>query len=95
MKVSVEEHYCDNCGKKVSYDNQLDIVTSLNEGTYWSRLHVKIKRRSGYHNDAKIEDAALCKKCAVKLLTDALKRVKAGERATAGTEASEQKGWNK
>lgn len=54
---------------------------------------MKVEYSHGVHNDGETEDAALCKPCAVKLLTNALKRVKAGERATKGVESSKQEDW--
>jgi hypothetical protein len=94
--TNVEKYNCDNCGKSLSDSrNSLDICTSKSEGALWRRLHVKIQHISGFHNDATTEDADLCRGCAVALLADALKRVKAGERATAGTESTEREGWNR
>ena len=94
-KNSIETYSCDKCGKRLkSYQNSLDIVTSLHEGSCWSRLHVKILHRHGVHNDAEQEDADLCKSCAVKILSDALARVKRGERATAGAGAIEEQKWD-
>jgi hypothetical protein len=94
MRNETTTYHCDKCGKKLkTCDNSMNIVTSLSESLYWSRLHVQITRIHGMHNDENIDQAELCKSCAVGLLTDALKRVKAGERATAGTETSEQGDW--
>lgn len=93
------EYSCDKCGKRLkTCDNSLNIRTELsgydtNGSSYWSRLHVEIIHRHGMHNDGTDEQADLCKTCAVALLTDALRRVKAGERASAGTEAIEQGTW--
>jgi hypothetical protein len=89
-----EKYTCDNCGKSLrTSDNSLDIVTSLHEDNPWSRLHVRIEHRHGFHNDSETDQADLCKKCAAKLLADALQRVNHGERATAGTESSDQGNW--
>jgi hypothetical protein len=95
MEIKSTTYACDKCGKKLpSSSNSLNIVTELIEGgQWWSRLHVYIVNRHGLHNDATENDADLCKKCAIEILTDALERVKKGERATAGTETSDQKGW--
>jgi len=76
--------------------NNMDIVTDLDEGgSYWKRLHVQIKERHGVHNQAEEGDAELCQLCAITILTDALKRVKKGERTTAGAGHADQQGWNK
>lgn len=96
MKHQIEKYNCDNCGNELpGHRNSLNIVTSLYEGSGsgWARLHIRIKLRSGIHNDANTTDADLCKACAVNLLKDALKRVQDGERATKGTESSTQGGW--
>lgn len=94
-KNETVSYECDKCGKKLKgYNNALNIVTSLSEGGYWSHLHVRILHRSGVHNDAKERDADLCKSCAVRMLTDAVARIRKGERCTAGAgEVKEQK-WN-
>lgn len=96
MKHTTENYNCDKCGANLKTSrNALNIVTTLSDSLFWSRLHVKIKLHSGMHNDGKWEDADLCKKCAIELLSDALKRVRKGERATAGAEEVEQKQWGK
>jgi len=88
------KYSCDNCGKQLkTFSNQLNIVTSKNESTCWRRLHVRIQEVSGVHNDAKTRNADLCKKCAILLLEDAVKRIKNGERATAGVEEIDKQGW--
>lgn len=85
---------CDKCGRKLKTDeNSVDIVTSLSESAYWSRLHVRIINRHGRHNDAEENKAELCKPCTIKVLKDALERIRLGERATAGVESSSQKDW--
>lgn len=89
-----EEYTCDNCGRGLqTCNNSLDIVTSKNENNPWSRLHVKIEHHHGFHNDSEMDPADLCQKCAIKLLTDALQRIKNGERATKGVESSDQGDW--
>jgi len=94
MSKHTEEVYsCDLCSKKLDGHKSLNIVTEIRDDTYWERLHLRVINQSGVHNDSDDREADLCKKCAVRLLTDALKRVKAGERATAGTESSNQEGW--
>ncbi len=94
MKNVIEKHSCDLCGKPLkTHQNELDIVTEIQEENPWSRIHVKINNQHGFHNDYKTEPAELCKNCTVKLLTDALKRVKKGERATAGSQSIEMKRW--
>lgn len=94
MKIKETKFYCDRCQIIVSSSSSLDIVTSLNEESIaWSRLHVNIILRSGCHNDSTKEDADLCKRCVIDLLEDALKRVRTGERATAGVESASAGGW--
>jgi len=94
MTETVEKHYCDNCGKSLKhFDNSLEIVTSKQEDNPWMRLHVKIERHSGVHNESEEQDADLCQKCAVRLLADAVRRVKAGERVSKGVKSTEQEGW--
>lgn len=95
MKHTKEEYYCDRCGKKLkTWANAIDLVTSLRETQCWARLHVVILHRHGMHNDATTERAELCKNCSVELLRDALNRALKGERASAGTEAVEELGWD-
>lgn len=96
MRHQIEKYNCDNCGNELpGHRNSLNIVTSLYESSpSWARLHVRIKLRSGVHNDANTTDADLCKACALKLLRDAVIRIEAGERVTKGTEGSEQAGWD-
>lgn len=91
------KYYCDLCSRKLpTFKNNLTIVTEKNSSSaFWSRLSVKVDYCSGVHNDGTTRDAELCKPCAVRLLTDALKRVKAGERATKGSESSDLEGWHK
>ncbi len=94
MKEVIETYSCDLCGKKLkTYKNELDIVTVLREENPWARLHVNIIHHHGMHNDSTREPAELCKACVVKLLTDALDRVKKGERATAGSQSVEMGKW--
>ena len=94
MKTEQVTYSCDKCGKKLkTSNNTLDIKTSLSEDGYWARLHVRIIHIHGMHNDGTTEEAELCKSCASGLLEDALKRVRKGERASAGTEEVEQCGW--
>ena len=93
-KSEVISFSCDKCGKYLpTYRNSMDIMTSLRETGSWSRLHVQIIHRHGFDNNATVEQADLCKTCAENLLADALKRVRAGERATEGTESSGQEKW--
>lgn len=89
--VTDTKYHCDNCGKRLpGGDSDVVIVTSKSEESYgWSRLRVTIEHHSGFHNDGEVHPADLCQLCAVKLLTDALKRVKAGERSSAGVAAVE------
>ena len=85
----------DSCGKKLPIHNShLNIVTSISEHMVWSRLHVQIVHRSGIHNDATTNDADVCQKCAIRLLTDLERVKKKGERATEGAESIDQEGWN-
>lgn len=85
---------CEKCGVKLPTSrNELNIVTRLSDAVCWSRLHVQIVHRSGIHNASNTEQADLCRSCAIELLKDALGRVNAGERASKGTESSEQRNW--
>ena len=94
MICTQSKYHCDNCGKKLAGPSCLNIVTSKSEQSLgWARLHVAVQLISGAHNDSQTSDADLCKKCAIKLLSDALRRVRGGERATAGTEEIEEQGW--
>lgn len=93
MKHQAEYYTCDNCGDTVPTHRGVNIVTSKSESMSWSRLHVRIEHKHGMHNDATIEDAALCQDCAIDLLKDALKRVEGGERASKGVEDSKAKNW--
>lgn len=96
MKTEITKYSCDKCGKTLrTCNNKLDIVTDLNgeDSNPWARLHINIIHRHGMHNDSTEEPAELCKGCAINLLTDALKRIKAGERATAGTETINMGKW--
>lgn len=94
MKREVAAYSCDNCHRKLPRNSNLDIVTSISEGGVWSRLHVQIMRKHGIQNKFEIDQADLCRPCTIDLLSDALKRVRKGERATAGTESGDQVGWN-
>lgn len=95
MRHQIEKYNCDKCGKELpGHRNSLNIVTSMCEDSYgWARLHVRIKLRSGIHNDASTTDADLCQQCAIALLKDALNRVRMGERATKGAEDSNEGKW--
>jgi hypothetical protein len=84
---------CDRCKTELGGPRAINLVTSLSESLAWSRLHVNIKLMSGVHNDSSFEPADLCRECAIALLSDAVNRVKKGERASAGTESSDQLGW--
>lgn len=87
MKIEKLEFYCDKCGKKLkTFSNNCCIVTEISKGNGgpWQRLKLKIENHHGMHNDGHSEDAALCKKCVLQILTDAKKRVLKGERVTAG-----------
>lgn len=97
--MAIRQHItfsCDNCGKDLpTSKNQMNICTSKSEDLFWRRLHVKIELRSGVNNVANTDNADLCQDCAIVLLTDALKRVKKGERATKGTESMYHEEWCK
>jgi len=94
MKIQTTIYSCDRCGKKLrTCNNSIDIVTELHKDNPWSRLHVNIIHRHGVHNDSTEEEAELCQECATNILTDAVKRIKIGERATAGTETIEMRKW--
>lgn len=85
---------CDNCGKKLpTCQNNVEIVTSKSESSFWRRLHICIKLHSGVHNDGYTKDADICKDCAIKLLGDAIVRIRKGERLTAGVKHSTQSDW--
>lgn len=92
------KYYCDLCNKELkTTSNTLAIVTEMERylSSRWARLTVKIVCSSGFHNDGKTTEAELCKTCATNLLTDAVKRVRNGERATKGVESSNQEGWSR
>lgn len=73
--------HCDRCNKKLTWGGSLAIATEEEtSGNYWKRLLLRLP-------------ADLCKQCAIDILEDALKRVKAGERASAGVEDSKMKKW--
>lgn len=93
--IKETKYYCDKCNETLnSYRNSLNIRTSLSEKSYWKRLHIVIKHISGVHNDSETRDAELCKKCAIELLKDAIKRVISGERMSAGVENIEMGKWS-
>ena len=71
------------------------IVTELSDkfASYWSRLRVQIIYAHGMHNDRDEKEAELCQTCAIDLLTDALKRIRKGERVTSGYEDINQSAW--
>lgn len=85
------KHACDNCEKQLTtHSNHVVIQTSKDENSYgWRRLRVTVELHHGVHNDGTQELADLCQQCAIKLLEDALKRVRAGERSSAGVEEIE------
>lgn len=91
---SVVTFSCDRCHKSLSSCNKLDIVTSLKCFYGWERLHVQILHISGLDNQYETRKADLCKECTISLLSEALKRIEAGERATAGVEEVEEQGWD-
>jgi hypothetical protein len=93
-KYTTTVYNCDKCNKRITYSSCLDIMTSLTEAVCWSRLHVRIIRIHGIHNDANYDKAFLCKKCTMMLLKDALERVEKGERTTKGTEEIDEQGWD-
>ena len=89
------DYRCDDCGNGLpSSKNTLAIVTEKNSSSLgWSRLRVKIEHRYGSQSHGEMEDAELCQSCAIKLLEDALRRVKLGERATKGSESVYEGRW--
>lgn len=94
MRTETTTYSCDKCSKLLrSSANAVNIVTTLRDTRYWSRLHVRIEHSHGVDNSVKTEQADICKECAVLLLKDALKRVQEGERASAGTENAEMRTW--
>lgn len=84
MTNQTTHHHCDKCGKKLkSCDNNVVIMT---EGSInLSHLRVIVEYR--YGRDDK-QPADLCQSCAATLFADAARRVRSGERATAGTESA-------
>lgn len=94
--VTEEKYYCDRCNKKLpTHSNSMAIVTSLSEQSIgWSRLTVIIQHHHGSHNEGETKPADLCKPCTIFLLTDALKRVKGGERMSAGFESIDMLKFN-
>jgi len=98
--VKSETYHCDRCSKKLpGFRNNLDIVTPKDEEAerrwdrFWARFHVKIQFHHGVDNKAEWRDADLCKACAVFLLFNALRRVRAGERASKGAEGVDEQHW--
>jgi hypothetical protein len=89
MKTEHVTYSCDKCSLPLKTSGGLNIRTSLKEDGYWSRLHVRIEHRHGLHNNGKSEAAELCKGCTLDLLEDAVRRVRFGERVSAGTEGIE------
>jgi len=89
------EYNCDRCGKKLkTCNNDMDIVTKKEvSGNWWERLHVQIIYHHGIHNDATREDADLCRDCAILLLQDAIKRIRKGERRSAGSGEVDEQKW--
>lgn len=85
------EYSCDNCGRVLpSASNHVVINTDIRtDSAAWSRLRVTVHHHHGSHNDGNVHPADLCKSCAVALLTDALARVREGERVSAGVDAIE------
>jgi hypothetical protein len=82
MKTTTTKYHCDKCGKELpTFKNSLNIVIS--------KLHVRIQHRPC----GETYDADVCQPCAIALLEDALKRVKAGERATKGSESIYEERW--
>lgn len=97
MSSNIEmKYHCDRCGKKLPTDsNSIAIVSSNSEKSIcWSRLRVTIEHHYGSHNDGKVDPADLCKPCTVKLLSNALTRVKKGERMSAGVESIDMLKFN-
>jgi len=90
-------YHCDDCGRELpTFKNALAIVTEKDGSNIgWSRLRVRIEHAHGSHNHGETEDAELCQSCAIKLLEDALRRVRSGERATKGSESIYQESWIK
>lgn len=90
------KHHCDKCEKKLPDSSNVMIQTSISEVSHaWSRLRLTIEHRHGFHNNSKIDPADLCQSCTIALLTDALKRVKNGERVSAGVEQSTMQKFEK
>lgn len=93
---SETKYACDKCRKRLpTHSNHVAIGTTLSdESIGWSRLRVVIEHRHGSHNNGKVNRADLCKKCVIALLTDALNRVKKGERVSAGIDTIDMLKFN-
>lgn len=89
-------YFCDKCGTALQgSSNHVVINTNVRDlSPAWSRLRITIEHHHGSHNDGTTEPAALCHRCAVLLLTDALARVTAGERVSAGVDRVELLNFN-
>lgn len=98
-KTTETKYSCDRCGKRLpTFNNHIVIQTNKNGDddyrTYWERFRVTIEYHHGVHNNGERGPADLCQPCAVALLTDALKRVKDGERLSEGVESSHMLKFN-
>jgi len=96
--IKTTSYICDLCGKPVKACNStIDIVTDTSSSPgscVWSRLHILIQHHHGVHNSSTREDAILHQNCAIHILTDALNRVKNGERATKGSQSIYEEKWS-
>lgn len=81
--ISFSTYHCDDCGKQIQRNERnVDIVTAKDSDSTSGRrqLHVTVVTYTVHDDDhIKINPADLCQECAVKLLDDALQRLKAGE----------------
>jgi DNA-directed RNA polymerase subunit RPC12/RpoP len=86
-----ETHYhCDRCGNRLpTFKNSLSIMTESSK-----RIYVGIECATGMRDGPFRRNADVCQECAVKLLEHALVAVKAGIRATKGTESSYEERWH-
>lgn len=97
MTYTENKFACDKCKKKLkTCNNDCVIVTDIGPSgsRFWAILKISIDHVSGFNNDADHRKAELCKTCAIEMLKDAIKRIKAGERITKGEQESEQQGWD-
>jgi hypothetical protein len=80
--------------KETRWRQQRSHSIIISEVSYaWSRLRVTIEHRHGAHNASKTNAADVCQSCAIALLTDALERIRKGERVSAGVSDIKAIAW--